>query len=262
LGRGVRKRFGDWRRLVIAWILVSGGGPVFGATMYFSGKTAALEGAVRRDDPVGVIAAVEAGANPNQRGLNGMTPLEFSIGELRPKAAAALVRAGANPNLKDRAGDTAVSLAVQAYAKEPRLLEIVLAAGGDANTLRSDGNTVLIRFTNDRNHNGISRLKAAGANLDARDRGGTPLIVASALQQDWDVVWWLIELGARFDYRAEQFDVAGCFRNQKAVPPDSPLWSYKEKVWQHLREHGVPVPPLRETETTASPASAAGLPSS
>ena len=53
-------------------------------------------------------------------------------------------------------------------------------------------------------------------------------------------------LGAKHDYegiprRPLSLPMAGSF-----TFPDSPIFPYKKKVWQFLKEHGIAVPPLRE----------------
>lgn len=213
---------------------------------YFTGKLAALEAAVQADDRAAVAEAIAAGADVNGRGEHNVTPLMIAVDRLKPAAVAELLARGADPNLKADDGAGAVSLAVENYRDAPQIMEQVFAAGGDPDTLRPNRNPVIMRFVNDCNCERLGYMKSIGANLDARTRAADPIITDAAVGQDWDMVWCLIELGARYDYE-------GTVRSplsqslQGAFPaPDSPIYPYKVKVWEFLKAHGVTVPPLAQ----------------
>jgi hypothetical protein len=61
---------------------------------YFQGSDAEkmLEQALEQDSAEGIIKAIKAGANPNTRGLYGVTPLEMAVGDLRKNVVAELLR--------------------------------------------------------------------------------------------------------------------------------------------------------------------------
>src|SRR5262249_24559626 len=98
----------------------------------------------------------------------------------------------------------------------------------------------------DRNLDAIRMMGAKGANIDIRDRGNDPIIITAGLMEYWDVVWCLLELGARFDYTNEQVTMEQLFKPRKSTPtpPDSPLWPYKVKSWKFMRQHGLALPDL------------------
>ena len=211
----------------VASLLVATCSPPTQVARQFTGSDTALERAIEADDPAAVDAAITAGANPNVRGAHGVTPLEFAVGTFRKRAAQALVRHRADPNLKDAEGDSAVTLAVAAYARDPSLLDLVLDAGGDPNTRRSDGSPVIVRFGNDRDLAALTMLHARGADIDAVD-DGQPLLVSYATSEDWDVVWHLIELGARLDTPQAREGMIFAFKNPgfpsptaRSIPPRS-----------------------------------------
>ena len=83
------------------------------------------------------------------------------------------------------------------------------------------------------------------ANLDILDRTGDPLVTSVAMSQDWDMAWALIELGAAYDYEGGRSRRPLSLALKGRYPaPDSPLYPYKRKVWQLLKDKGLPVPPL------------------
>ena len=90
-------------------------------------------------------------------------------------------------------------------------------------------------------------MKSLGANLDVLDRGGDPFITNVAMSADWDMVWALIELGAAYDY--EHGDCRQPLSKSLGLrypSPDSPLYPYKLKVWQFLKDKGLSVKPLQQ----------------
>jgi hypothetical protein len=209
---------------------------------WFNGKDAQLQKAIDLDSPRGVEEAVRAGADSNAKGQHDITPLMYAVGHFRKAAYKALLYLGADTAQRDAEGDNAITLAVDAYQRDPDFLLLAIHAGGDPNTRRADNDPILIRFINERNLPAIRMMKEAGADIDARNRSHRPLIVYAGLIEFWDVVWCLLELGARFDYADEPFTMTETFNSPKVTPPDSPLYPPKVKVWQFLRDHGVRVP--------------------
>ncbi|QUL38370.1 ankyrin repeat domain-containing protein [Erythrobacter sp. JK5] len=210
--------------------------------MQFSGQDAALETAIAADDPAAVDAAIAGGANVNASGAVGVTPLAFAVGTGKVQAARALIARGANPNLEDDEGDTAVTLAVNGYAREPELLRMVLDAGGNPNQLRRDGDPVIVRFVNAADLEAITLMHSKGADLNAI-ANQQPLVVFAAYGADWDVVWHLITLGADLEDPTAREGLVEAFKVPGATLPDSPLYPAKVKVYEHLRKLGEePVP--------------------
>ncbi len=150
---------------------------------YFQGSDAEkmLELAIKQDSPEGIIKAIKAGANPNTRGLYGVTPLEMAVGDLRKEAVAELLRQGVDMNVRDAEGNNAVTWAVVAYKRDPQLLDMLLDAGANPNTLRADDDPIIVRFLNDHNMNAVRYLHGKGANIDARDRSKRPLIIREGI---------------------------------------------------------------------------------
>ena len=213
-----------------------------------SGPQAALEVAIRADDAGGIARALANGADVNAAGKFNITPLMIAVDAQRPRAVEALLRAGASPNAiaQDRNGP--VSLAVKSVRAKPDGRGIMLAifdAGGDPDTRQPDGDPVLMRFILDHDPAGLRLMKSLGANLDILDRGGDPLITNVAMSQDWDMVWALIELGAKVDYEHGKARQALSLAFKGRYPaPDSPLYPCKLKVWHFLKDKGIALPPM------------------
>jgi uncharacterized protein len=211
---------------------------------YFQGNDAEkmLEQALEQDSAEGVVKAIKAGANPNTRGLYGVTPLEMAVGKFKKQVVAELLRQGADTSVRDVEGDNAVTIAVRAYKRDPQLLDMLLNAGADPNTLLNDGDPIIVHFLADHDLNAIRYLHGKGANIDARDRSNDPLIISEGISQDWDSVWTLLELGAKFDYPNHPFTWRHIFSRPGIISPASSLWPFKVKSWKFLKQHGQPVP--------------------
>jgi len=219
------------------------------APFFAAGPQAALEQGIRADDAAAIARALAGGARVDARGPHGVTPLMIAVDAQRPQAVVALLRAGAAPNDKAADRNGVVSLAIRNHLGEPsgrEILQAVLRAGGDPDTRRPDDDPVIFQFIDDHDVQGLRMLKSFGADIDIRDRAGDPLITSVAMAQDWDMVWALIELGARFDYENGAARRPLSLSLGLAFPaPDSPLFADKYKVWQLLKDKGLPVKPLK-----------------
>lgn len=219
------------------------------STQFFtSGPQAALELAIRADDVAAIAAALAHGASANATGKFDITPLMIAVDAQKPRAVQALLMAGARPNAIARDGNGPVSLAVKSYLAKPFGREIMMAifkGGGDPNARQPDGDPVLMRFIYDRDAADLKLMKQLGANLDILDRTGDPLVTSVAMSQDWDMAWALIELGAAYDYEGGRSRRPLSLALKGPYPaPDSPLYPYKRRVWQLLKDKGLAVPPL------------------
>ena len=230
-------------RIALIWLLVATVGCNAINRSNVSDQEAGLKSAIDRDDPAAVAAALTHGAKANSL-VAGGTALGYAVGTFRARAARALIEYGADPNRRDPAGDTAVSLAVEAYARQPALLQIVLAAGGDPNTRRRDGSPVVVRFISAHDLDALERMKEAGADLSLIERDDTPMIVNTAFAGDWDVVLKMLELGVD-PRRPDIRDGLTFILKSPSVPAsDSPLYPAKVAVSSRLRLAGLDVPPL------------------
>jgi uncharacterized protein len=213
---------------------------------YFSNKDVTLESAIVADDRGAIAQALAHGANVNARGTHDITPLMLAVDRLKLNAVIELLAHGANPNLKAADRNSAVSLAVENYSRSPEIMIAVIKGGGDPNMRRPDDDPVIMRFVNDCNCEFIRRMKTLGADLDIKTRSDDPIITSAGLRCDWDVVWCLLELGAKYDYESTSRQPLSKSLGHEFPSPDSPIYPYKKKVWQFLKDHGIAVRPWQE----------------
>ena len=218
------------------------------AVFFTSGVQERLESAIRADDAAAIAQMLSAGAQVNARGKREVTPLMIAVDAQSPRAVAALLDAQANPNLKaaDRAGP--VHLAVENHAVMPNghaILEMVMKGGGDPNTSRPDGDPVIMRFAYDHDLDDLRWFKSLGADVNIRARTSRPLIADVAFGQNWDSVWCLIELGARYDYEDTLYPLSEALDSSYGSSPGAPLHAYKMKVWQLLKDKGLLRKPMK-----------------
>ena len=213
---------------------------------FATGPQAALEIAIRADDVNAMTRALADGASANGIGKFNITPLMVAVDAQSPRAVAALLKAGALPNAKALDGNGPVSLAVKSCRAEPNGFDIMLAvfkAGGDPDTRQPDNDPVLMRFILDHDAQGLALMKSLGANLNIHVRSGRPLINNVAFSGDWDMAWALIELGVDIDDDKSTHEIIKVM-GLKGPVPGTTQYAYKLKVWQFLRDKGLPVRPL------------------
>ncbi|MEP6503516.1 MAG: hypothetical protein ABJD97_09310 [Betaproteobacteria bacterium] len=221
------------------------------AIFFPSGIQQRLEIAIRSDNAMEVDQLLSAGVYVDARGLHDVTPLMIAVDAQCPRAVAALLRAGANPNLKAADGAGPVHLAVESHAAAPNghdILAMVMKGGGDPNTLRPDQDPVIARFIYDYDLEDLRWFKSLGADMDINARTGRPFISDAAYSQNWDGVWTMIELGARYDYEDTGYPLSKALNSPYASSPDYTLYPYKLKVWQWLQDHGIAVAPLKSVK--------------
>ncbi len=213
-----------------------------------SGPQASLDQAIAADDAGAIAQALSAGAQVNARGPKDVTPLMVAVDRQKLRAVQALLQAGADTKPVAIDGASAVSLAVENYKAQPAgdaIMQALFKAGADPNTIRPNGDPVIMKFVRAHDCDALRLMKSFGANLDIRDRTDDPIITKAAVAMNWDVVWCLMELGARFDYEnGGASDPLSLSLANKAPSRSSPIFQYKEKVWQRLHDKGIALKPL------------------
>jgi hypothetical protein len=103
------------------------------------------------------------------------------------------------------------------------------------------------------NPEAIKVLAAAHADLNVRDRTGTPAITEAAMILHWNCVWTLIELGA--DWKADDKGVTVPYLAYTCpFHADSPMYPWLQKAIAYFKKQGVAWPP-------AGPPKRKGVPS-
>jgi ankyrin repeat protein len=147
------------------------------------GHSGSLFEAVKRRDPNEVRRLVNAGANVNQRGKYGTTPLHVAAG---PSGSAEIVEILIAHGAKIEsvfAGRTPLHVATT-FAKF-EIAELLLANGADVNAQESFGLTPLHRAAIWPRKDLIELLLKNGANVDMKDEfGHTPLDIVLQCQSN------------------------------------------------------------------------------
>lgn len=176
--------------------------------------------AIRTDDAGAVVAALEAGADPNERlgeqvaGLEG-TPLMLAARGARPEIVAELLRRGADVEARSPSGATPLMLAAQRSDSDAVLA--LLNAGADVNARTDSGRTPLIAAAAAGSTASLRALLEAGAEVDAADAGGVTALMHAVDRRDRDGALELLNAGAS----PSRVDRSG--RSAVDRAPDGPL---------------------------------------
>lgn len=118
--------------LACAACKAGGAGSVDAKRVFPDSLNAALAEAVADGDKARIQTLIKAGADPNARGDQGVTMLQWGLLNKSKVGLETLLEAGADPALADSSGATVVHLA--ALANDPSYLDILLARKADPNT--------------------------------------------------------------------------------------------------------------------------------
>jgi ankyrin repeat protein len=127
-----------------------------------------------------VRVLLDAGADPNQAGAFGLTPLHVAARD--PRKVRLLLERGASVHAVSTAGYTPLMVAAVTNGSE-EVVRLLIARGADVNAADTTGVTALIGATYVDNAAAARLLLAAGANVSARGNSGavsTALIGAAA----------------------------------------------------------------------------------
>lgn len=149
---------------------------------YFSDpQVIALAEAMLAGDTARMAEIVAQGADPNARGVDSMSLLEWEILREGHSAMRELLRLGADPNLIGWHGGTPIHLAAQ-YQND-RYLKLMLEHGGDVDAVDGKmGRTPIFAALTARRPDNVRFLLENGATLDFADRNGVrPLKLAASI---------------------------------------------------------------------------------
>lgn len=144
---------------------------------------ASLMDFVFRNDLHGLGMELARGADPNERDMEGRTPLIQATIDNRLELAQKLLDFGAQVNAQDRLGNSALHYAAQEYRIE--IAQLLLKQNGAiADTVDAYGNTPLWRavFNSRGREKLIQNLLDAGADRNHKNRNGkSPLDLAKTI---------------------------------------------------------------------------------
>jgi hypothetical protein len=165
---------------------------------YFSGRAMKEAGqAVVLRDAAGLEKLLPE-IDVNREGSRGMTLVRLAVeraeaGQFDPqgqRTALAVLRALLENGAKANPGMEAAT-----KVKDQEILRALLEAGADAN-LKANGEAVVFPWINVLPAKNLRLLAKHGADINSKDRHGTPLILRAAQGDNWEVVAVLLELGA------------------------------------------------------------------
>ena len=209
----------------------------------FSPELAKLARAACTGDMAGVEAAIRAGADPNGKGYEGVTPLIWAENCESIAGIEALLAAEADPNL--RFGDT-TPVCLAAGMDNPAILNLLLKHGGDPNCARPNSrwNALIIAFGSGmerKRWDNYYALLDAGADINSVHDGETIGLFAAGMHQ-YDKVAELLDRGYNV-----ALDDLGYMAQQRL--PGSPELTRRQDEWrlrviEMLKARGVrfPVP--------------------
>ncbi|KAL6622119.1 ankyrin [Neocallimastix californiae] len=142
-----------------------------------------------------LLYLLEKGANPNVKDGNGYSPLmlsiqkEFEMGEnIQDSYVKILIEHGASVNERDANGNSLLSLAVQ--KNSIRMVDFFLKSGCPMNEKDASGNyPIMVAIS----QNQYEILVEHGANINVKDRSGTPSLIIAYDYQKMDIFKYLVE---------------------------------------------------------------------
>ena len=139
-----------------------------------------LVDAVKAGDTARIRTLVDAGADVNESGPDGTTPLHWAAYGGDVEVTRLLLEAGAVANTGNRYGVRPLSLAC--VSGSPGVVEALLDAGANPNSTLTEGETALMTAARSGNADVVELLLDAGAHVNAQEhwKGQTALMWAAA----------------------------------------------------------------------------------
>jgi hypothetical protein len=209
-----------------------------------------------------VALILDAGVAPGSRNERGRTPLYVAVEAGSEEMVEALLAAGADPNDPgadvDKSmeyGDTLVMRAVD--RNNPRILKALLRAKADPNKGNAYGVNGMMSAAMQGRAELVGILYAAGGNVNARDKNGTPVLYSAVQGGDYETVRVLIEDGADTSVnRKLLLDTAKSKSDPRiAALIEKPPAGKRKKAASDKSDYveaSVPMPPPQPTAKSAS----------
>ena len=158
---------------------------------------AALFSSIVSNDPEGIAAALEAGADPNARQGYNHTALSRAVAFDSAHTVELLLDRDADPNSRSESGETPLHHSHQA---SPEVFDKLIAAGADPNARDLSGNAPLHTAASDKRFlNSVQRLLESGADPNVRTNvhGTTPLHWANSAAATERLLRWKADPNAK-----------------------------------------------------------------
>jgi ankyrin repeat protein len=210
----------------------------------FSPDLARLARAACLGDTADVEAAISAGADPNGKGYEGVTPLLWAVNCQNLKGIEALLDAGADPNHK--VGGRFSATYAAATQPHPEPLKLLLRRGGDPNTYSGkEGNEVNRSALQAALSLGIRghwdnwyALLDAGADVNRHDDLGHSIATDAVSLTAFDKVAELLQRG----YNYNLADLGSRAKTGIIAPEFSKKIEDRARLIQMIEKRGVQIP--------------------
>ena len=170
--------------------------------------TKSLLDAAREGDLEQMRRHVARGSKLDAPDAYGMyTPLKCVVEGRNIEGVQILLDAGANPNVKDRDGMTPLMIACNAGQKE--IAEALLAKGAEVNAKDNYDRTPLHSAINAARHEMVVLLVNAGADVNATDKQGQMPLAMAQLRSQTDTAQFLKENGAEVPVLDDRYGAYG-----------------------------------------------------
>ncbi|HEY3520728.1 MAG TPA: ankyrin repeat domain-containing protein [Rhodanobacteraceae bacterium] len=199
-------------------------------------KTAALVRAAESGNVEKMQALVQEGANVNDAGKQGVTPLVWVMTDHDYAGVEALLKLGADPNKKIANHNSPMWLA--AGRDDRKMLALMLKYHGDPNIIGTGYASALEIAVRQFYVHNVDLLVKNGADINLVDPAGDTAATSAASVGHFDILAHLLELG----YSHNLQDLAGWVEASKVNAHEQPN---KDRVITMLRARGVQYPVQR-----------------
>jgi uncharacterized protein len=188
----VNVRIGSLAAVLLTPLLLAG-------ATNFDPASSPLNEAVKAGDVSSVRSLLKSGANVNDPGPDGATPLIWAVNRENLPMAELLLTSGAKPDATSRYHVTPLNVAAE--TGNAAILERLLAAGADPNGTSEEGQTALMTAARNGKTDAVRVLIRHGAKVNAVEsfKGQTPLMFAAG-EGNTSAAEMLVEFGG--DIRA------------------------------------------------------------
>ncbi|GGJ00610.1 hypothetical protein GCM10007978_42870 [Shewanella hanedai] len=230
------------------------GGANMKAEQFFEPKMVQLLKSIQKNDISTAKQLIAEGVDLNVLGDEDITPLLWLITQTNDlKATQRALDLGADANFKQPNGDNPVTFVARDYA--PEWLKMLLAAGGNPNSIDRNGKPAMFNAIGGENWGNINTLLEYGADVNLKDRSGKNSALYPTYIMKYELAYFFLLKGADpYIYDDTGSDLAWSVYEpleDGIIAPDSINYPWVMKIKQHLIDQGVKFPPPSPKEVRA-----------